>query len=71
MERSPVTVAEQSHGGEATEGGMKAQMEVTSQNGLLGCSPHAMPEMLHGDGTLSQGAASRLKCISYLLGEGN
>lgn len=36
MERSPITVAEQSHGGEATEGGMKAQMEVTSQNGLLG-----------------------------------
>lgn len=29
--------------GEVTEGGMKAQMEVTLQNGLLGSSPRVMP----------------------------
>lgn len=50
---------------------MKAQMEVTLQNALLGSSPRAVPEMLHGTRTLSQGAARRLKRNSYLLQEDN
>lgn len=41
---------------------MKAQMEVTLQNGLLGRRTHAMSETLHGTCILSQGGKVAVRC---------
>lgn len=45
----PATVAEQSHGGEAREreGGMRAQMEVTLQSGVVDLKHPCDVKMLH------------------------